>query len=409
MVRVHPFAAVRPLPNIAARVASVPYDVIGTEEARSLAAGNPDSFLHVVRSEIDLTPDIDPYDGAVYARAGQNLRRLLDDGILIHEDEPRMYLYRLVMNEYSQIGLVCCCHIDDYTDNVIKRHERTRRAKEDDRTRHILTTGAHTGPVLMTYRDRPAFDELVRRDVNARPVVHFDAADGVTHTVWSVEDHEPYREIFSTIDVAYVADGHHRAASATRAGLERRAANPSHHGSEEYNWFLAALFPASELTILPYNRLVGDLAGQTPELVRQRLAGVGALERTDRKQPSHPGLFCVYLDGAWYRLKLDAGTIDRADPVRSLDVALLQERVLKPILGIADPTADPRIEFVGGARSPEALQRRVNAGQGAIAFSLYPTSIEQLLNVADAGLIMPPKSTWFEPKLRSGLFVHMLD
>ncbi len=412
MVRIRPFPAIRPLANIAAQVASSPYDVVSTDQARRLAADNPRSFLHVVRSEIDLPTGIDPHDDAVYAKAGENLQRLITDGVLVREDEPKMYLYRLVMNDRCQTGLVCCCHTDDYARNVIKKHEKTRPDTEDDRTRHVLAVGAHTGVVSLTYRDQPDIESLFRQDVNARPLFHFNAAEAngteVTHTVWTVSDPSPYCDLFSSLDAAYVADGHHRAASATRAAIQRNAANPS-HGDKEYNWFLAALFPASELTILPYHRLVADLAGQTAEHVLDRLGALGTLTSTDQPQPQRPGEFGIYLRGSWHRLALDAATIDHADPVKSLDIALLQERVLEPILGIGDARLDPRIDFVGGSRGIDELQRRVDAGQAVIAFSLYPTSIEQLLRVADAALVMPPKSTWFEPKLRSGLFVHTFD
>lgn len=406
MLRIHPFPAIRPLPNLAARLASVPYDVVTTAEARRLAEGNPHSFLHVIRSEIDLPDGTDPYAESVYAAAARNLRRLLDDGVLLRQNEPGLYLYRLVADGHSQVGLVCCCHIDDYAANVIRKHERTRQDKEDDRTRHILEIGAQAGPVLMTFRDHAGYDELVRRETNVRPLYHLVADDGVTHTIWAVADCQPYCRLFAGMDAAYVADGHHRAASAARAGAERRAANPHHDGTEEYNWFLSALFPAGSLKILPYNRLVTDLGGRSPGAVLKQMSEVGAVEPAGQPAPQRPGAFCFYLDGTWRQLQLDPASIDRSDPVGSLDVALLQERVLDPVLGIADQRTDPRLEFVGGVRGTGELKRRVDEGSAAMAFSLHPTSIEQLLAVADAGLVMPPKSTWFEPKLRSGLLVH---
>ncbi len=406
MIRVSPFEALRPLPNLAARVASVPYDVVTVDEARRLADGNPYSFLHIVRSEIDLPEGTDPFSDEVYATADRNLRRFIHDGVFTREDGPALYLYRLVMNGHSQVGLVCCCHIDDYTDNVIRKHERTRRDKEDDRTRHILALGAQPGPVLSTFRDHPTYDQLVRKDINTRPLYHFNAPDGVTHTIWPVTAPDGYCEFFEGLDCAYVADGHHRAASAARAGAERRAANPGHTGDEEYNWFLSVLFPAGSLTILPYNRVVIDLGGGSAHDLLRRLSDVGTVAPADRPRPAHAGTFCFYLDGSWRSLELGPDTIARDDPIGSLDVALLQDRVLDPILGITDQRGDPRLEFVGGVRGPGELQRRVDRGSAAIAFSLYPTSIDQLLAVADAGLVMPPKSTWFEPKLRSGLFVH---
>ena len=409
MLRIKPFAALRPLPNIAAQVSSVPYDIVTTEEARQLAADNPRSFLHVLRPEIDLPVETDPHDPAVYAAAKQNFQRLLSHGDLVREDEPKLYLYRQVLNDHYQIGLVCCCHVDDYNNDIIKKHEKTRPEKEDDRTRHMLAINAHPGPVLMTYRDAPQIDKLVAQDVNNRPLFHFVAPDGVTHTVWTVNDAQSYCDVFAEVEAAYIADGHHRSASAARAATQRRAANPNHTGREEYNWFLTVLFPASQLTILPYNRVVTDLAGQSVQQVLHRLAEVGNLSDTNEPQPDRSGVFGIYLDGSWRRLALDEATIDRTDPIQSLDVALLQDRVLEPIFGIGDPRSDHRLDFIGGLDGTQKLVNRVHSGEAAAAFSLFPTTIQQLLSVADAGLVMPPKSTWFEPKLRSGLFIHMLD
>jgi len=400
MVRLRPFAALRPTPPLAARVASVPYDVIDRAEAARLADGNPSSFLRVIRSEIDLPAETDPYDPAVYARAAENLRALQDNGTLVREASPMLYLYRLVRNGRAQLGVVGCCHLDDYAGNVIRKHERTRPDKEDDRTRHIIALAAQTGLVLLTFRDMAAFETQVRRDVNSRPLFHFDATDGITHTVWRVPDAKLYSEMFATLTCAYVADGHHRIASAARA-----AARCS---GDEKDWFLAALFPAGAMTILPYNRLVTDLAGLTPGQLLERLAGAGTVTPADTPPEPQPGVFGVFVDGHWHRLELDPGSIEHGDPVRSLDVSLLQDRVLEPILGIVDQTSDRRIEFIGGARGTAELERRVNASTGAVAFSMHATSTDQLLTVADAGLFMPPKSTWFEPKLRSGLFVHTI-
>jgi uncharacterized protein (DUF1015 family) len=408
MVRIKPFAALRPLPNIASRVASPPYDVVDRAEAGRLAAGNPASFLHVIRSEIDLPEATSPYDDAVYGQAETNLRRLVAEGTLVRDAEPGLYLYRQVMEGRSQTGLVACCHIEDYARNIVRRHEKTRPEKEDDRTRHILVTGAQTGPVFATFRDDPAFADLVSRDVNTRPLAHFDAPDGVTHTTWAVADPQAYVDLFASMEAVYVADGHHRAASALRAGRELRAAEDAGEDAE-CNWFMVALFPASEVTILAYNRTVRDLGGRSGEEVLERLAEVGSLRETNDPRPKHPGTFGVYCAGSWRLLELAAASIDRGDPVASLDAALLQERVLGPVLGVGDPREDPRLDFVGGIRSTEELQQQVDGGEAAIAFSLHPTTVEQLLDVADAGLVMPPKSTWFEPKLRSGLFVHVLE
>ncbi|UCD74977.1 MAG: DUF1015 domain-containing protein [Phycisphaerales bacterium] len=409
MLRINPFAAIRPQPNLASRVASVPYDVVNSAEARELAKDNPLSFLHVVKPEIDLPPETDLYDDSVYAKARENLDRFIAEGTLIREGQPKLYLYRQVMDHRPQIGIVCCCHIDDYANDLIKKHEKTRREKEDDRTRHVITLNANTGPVFLTYRDRAEIAAMVERDTNARPLYHFDAPDGVTHTVWTAEDPEAYVEAFKQVPCAYVADGHHRSASAARAGAERRQANPDHTGQEEYNWFLTVLFPARQLHILPYNRVVKDLNNQTPLKVLKRLGELGRLKETEDPSPDRPGVFCFYIDGVWHRLEIKESLIDDSDPVGSLDVAVLQDRVLGPIFAIDDPRTSDRIDFVGGIRGTGELEKRVNSGDAAAGISLHPTTIDQLLNVADAGLIMPPKSTWFEPKLRSGLFVHSLD
>ncbi|MEA2722243.1 MAG: hypothetical protein QOH59_14, partial [Gemmatimonadales bacterium] len=286
------------------------------------------------------------------------------------------------------------------------KHEKTRQDKEDDRTTHVLTLEAHAEPVFLTYRGRPRIESLSQAVVATEPEHDFTAPDGVRHTVWRISDPGPWLEAFREVPHAYVADGHHRSASAWRAGKERRAANPRHKGDEEYNWFLAVLFPADQLTIMPYNRLVRDLGGRTPAEVLQAMRQRGRVTATDDPRPPRPGTFCVYLAGAWYRVELDEKSIDRSDPIGSLDVSLLQDQVLGPLLGVVDPRTDTRIDFVGGIRGTAELERRVNSGEMAIAFSLYPTTVDQLMAVSDAGAIMPPKSTWFEPKLRSGLFVH---
>lgn len=409
MVRVAPFKAIRPVPHKAAHVASLPYDVVTTAEARAMAQGEPDSFLHVVRSEVDLPEDVDPHDDAVYDQARRSLDGLLARGVLFRDGQPRMYLYRQVLAHRSQIGVVCCCHVDDYEHGVIKKHEKTRQDKEDDRTRHTLTLNANAGPVFLTHRDDAAIDRLVHDDSNNRPLYHFNSSDGVTHTIWPVNDPARYVEAFAKLPAVYVADGHHRSASAARAAVERRRDDPDRGDDEPYDWFLTVLFPAGQLKILPYNRVVADLRDRTPAEMIEALQSVGAVSVTDQPQPDRPGVFCIYLDGRWHRLELDPASIDRSDPIASLDVSLLQDRVLAPLLGIEDPRTDRRIDFIGGIRGTDALEQRVDAGDSAIAFSLYPTSIEQLLTVADADRVMPPKSTWFEPKLRSGLLVHELD
>ncbi|WP_417738765.1 DUF1015 domain-containing protein [Rosistilla oblonga] len=409
MPRIKAFRALRPQADNAAKVASVPYDVCDRDEAVELAAGNPDSFLHIVRPDIDLPADTNPYDDAIYAKASDNLQRFLRDNVLQQDDGDAIFLYRQVMNGNSQVGVVCCCHVEDYENNLILKHEKTRKAKEDDRTRHVLTLGAHTGPVFLTYRDDSKTNAMVETAITEAPLYDFTAADGVQHTVWKIDNAGDYVSALSAVPKFYVADGHHRAASAWRAGAERRANNPNHTGDEEYNWFLTVLFPASQLNILSYNRVLKDLNGQSVEQVREKLAQLGTFEPITDPVPPTAGSFCVYLGGSWYRLTLPADSIDHNHPIDSLDVALLEKRVLQPIFGIEDVRTDPRIDFVGGIRGTKALETRVDSGAWACAISMFPTSIEQLMGVSDADEIMPPKSTWFEPKLRSGLLVHLLD
>jgi uncharacterized protein (DUF1015 family) len=387
-------------------VAAVPYDVVNRAEACDLAQGNPYSFLHIGRSDIDLPPDVDPHDPRVYRTAREALDRFVAQGVLVREGAPALYLYRQIMGGRVQTGVVGCVHIDDYERDVIRKHEKTRQDKEDDRTRHVLTLEAHAEPVFLTYRGRPRIEVLTETVLGTAPLHDFTAPDGVRHTVWRISDPTPWLEAFRDVPHAYVADGHHRSASAWRAGKERRAANPEHRGDEEYNWFLAVLFPADQLTIMPYNRVVRDLGGKSAAEVLQALRQVGRVSPADHPRPPRPGTFCVYLADAWYRVEIDEARIDRSDPIGSLDVSLLQDQVLGPILGVGDPRSDKRLDFVGGIRGTAELEQRVNSGEMAIAFSLYPTTVDQLMAVSDAGAIMPPKSTWFEPKLRSGLFVH---
>jgi uncharacterized protein (DUF1015 family) len=387
-------------------VAAVPYDVVNREEAAALAAGNPRSFLHVGRPDIDLPADTDAYDARVYAQGRAALDAFLADGTLLRDSEPALYLYRLVMDGRQQVGIVGCVHVDDYEHDLIRKHEKTRKDKEDDRTRHVVTLNAHAEPVFLAYRPVAAVDALVAAATAAPPLYDFTAPDGVRHALWKVAPADALVRAFAAVPLSYVADGHHRSASAWRAGKERRAANPRHTGDEEYNWFLAVLFPSDQLHILPYNRLVKDLNGLTPEQFRAKLGGLGRVERTSDPVPPVAGSFCVYLPGGWWRVTIDRATIDGQDPIGSLDVSLLQERVLTPLLGVGDPRTDKRIDFVGGIRGTGELERRVDSGEMAVGFSLHPTTMDQLLAVSDAGAIMPPKSTWFEPKLRSGLLVH---
>jgi len=407
-LHIRPFLAIHPPASDASKVATLPYDVINRDEAKAIAEGNEDSFMRVIRSEIEFPDEISPYDSCVYAKANENFQALRTSGALIKDKKPSLYLYRQCIGDHHQVGLVACCHVDDYKKNNIRKHEKTRKVKEDDRTNHVLGINANSGPVFLTYRDQPHVDSIVDDEMVKRPMFHFVAEDGVTHTGWRVEQESELLKACQDIDIAYIADGHHRSESAARAAIELGDANPNHDGTEEYNWFLVVLFPASQLEILPYNSVVFDLQQQTPEEIHSVCSEVGTCEKTDSPHPPASGSCCIYLgkDHGWYRLTFS--DIESDDPIASLDVDLLQQRVLGPILGIGDPRSDTRIDFVGGIRGTDELERRVDSGDCAIAFSMYPTTIEQLLNVADAGLIMPPKSTWFEPKLRSGLFVHEL-
>ncbi len=407
-MRINPFRALRPPAEVAARVASVPYDVVNREEAAALAAGNDLSFLHVGRPDIDLPATTDPYDPEVYAQGRRALDAFLDQGTLRRDADPTVYLYRQEMDGRSQIGVVASVHVDDYEQDLIRKHEKTRKDKEDDRTRHVLTLDANAEPVFLTYRPELDIDAIVAREASGPPLYAFTADDGVRHTVWKVTNPAPLVSAFRSVPAFYVADGHHRSASAWRAGQERRKANPAHTGNEEYNWFLAVLFPSNQLAILPYNRVVKDLNGLTPAQFITRLETIGQVAETTDPRPPHPGSFCFFLDGRWIRFTLDPASIDAADPIGSLDVSLLHDRVLTPILGVGDPRTDKRIDFVGGIRGTGELERRVRSGEMALGISMFPTTMEQLLAVSDAGAIMPPKSTWFEPKLRSGLFVHEL-
>ena len=403
-MQIRPFAALRPTPSAASRVASPPYDVVDTAEARALAEGNPLSFLHVSRSEIDLPPDTDPYSPAVYARAAANLRALERSGTLVREEAPSLYVYRQRMGAHEQRGVVACLHTGDYERNLIRRHERTRQDKEDDRVRHTLALRANSGLVFLMYRDTPAINRLVAAVEREAALYDFTAPDGIAHTVWRAGDPSAFVGAFGSVPLLYIADGHHRAAAAARAASELRKRDASDPGIAEAEWFMAVLFPAGQLRILPYNRLVRDLNGMTPgtflDAVRRRFAvGERASPALDR-----PRRVSMFLDGRWYSLAWEFPP--GADPVRALDVSYLQEHLLDPVLGIRDPRTDKRIEFVGGIRGTDELERRVGEGRSAVAFSMYPVVPEQVMAVSDAGQIMPPKSTWFEPKLRSGLLVQ---
>jgi uncharacterized protein (DUF1015 family) len=405
MLRINAFQGLRPRPDLVEEVACVPYDVVDREESAALAAGRPNSLLHVDRAEIDLPPETDPYSDAVYAKARENFIALQLTGALQRETQPCLYLYQQTMGSHVQTGLAAVCHIEDYEHDLIKKHEKTRPDKENDRTRLIDTISANTGPVFLTYRDHGPLNELSARIVeHQEPLYDFTAPDGIAHTVWRIAEPAPFIAGFHEVPFAYVADGHHRTASAARVGRERREKNPAHTGQEDYNWFLAVIFPASELKILPYNRAVHDFNGHTEEAFLRAVSSVFQLKKHGPSEPEKPGQVCMYLAGQWYELTWLPP--ESSDPISQLDVTGLQERLLAPILGIDDPRTSKRIDFVGGIRGAAELERLVDSGRAAVAFSMYPTTVEQLMAIADANQIMPPKSTWFEPKLRSGLFVH---
>jgi len=402
-MRIRAFQGLVPVPALAPEVACVPYDVVDAKEAAALAAGKPRSLLHVDRAEIDLPPETDHYSAAVYAKANENFLKLQRDGVLVRESEPCLYLYQQQMGAHRQRGLVAVCHVEDYDAELIKKHEKTRKDKEDDRTRLIDTISAGTGPVFLTYRDEPAVNALVAKLVQTPPRHDFTAPDGIRHTVWRIPGGADWVAAFGRVPCLYIADGHHRAASAARVARLRRARNPQHTGTEDYNWFLCVIFPAGELKILPYNRHVLDLCGATPGEFLAKVKAIFGLEEGAAPSPTAGGRVSMYFGGKWYGLRCPVDP--QADPVSRLDVSVLQDKLLAPLLGIDDPRTSKRIDFIGGIRGTGELVKRVDA-QGGVAFSMYPTTVAQLMAIADAGQIMPPKSTWFEPKLRSGLFVH---
>jgi uncharacterized protein (DUF1015 family) len=412
MARIEAFRAWRPRPELAGRVASPPYDVLSSDEARAMAADNPLSFLHVNKPEIDLPPGTDVYAAEVYAKGAENLHRMQRDGVLVREAAPAFYLYRQRMGDHVQTGLVAGASIDEYERDLIKKHEHTRRVKEDDRTRHVDALNANTGPVFLTYKARPEIDALVADLTAGAPLYDFVAPDGIQHVLWVVDrpqDRVALATAFRSVPALYVADGHHRSAAATRIRALRREANPKHTGDEPYNFFLAVIFPDREMKILDYNRVVRDLNGLGRETLLARIGDNFEVEPVADGRPRAAATFGMYLDHQWYRLRAKAGSYPASDPVRSLDVAILQDNLLGPVLGIGDPRSDERIDFVGGIRGLAELERLVDSGRWAVAFALHPTSIEQLFAVADAGLVMPPKSTWFEPKLADGLIALPLD
>lgn len=413
MSLIRPFTGLRPDADRAAEVIAPPYDVLSSAEARIRAQDKPWSFLHISKPEIDLAPETDPYGEAVYAKGRENFQHMLQSGVLHRDAEDGYYVYRLVMGAHTQIGVVAAASVSAYTADRIRKHEHTQPDKEDDRVRQIHALNAQTGPVLLTYRQRSKIDDLVAAVVAAHPVVDVSAADGVRHSLWVVHDPVLISALtaeFDRLDCLYIADGHHRSAAAARVAETRRKANRHHTGKEPYNYFLAVIFPDTQMRILDYNRVVKDLNGLSPdEFLKRVRKAFRANSSLEPVQPKQPAVFGLYLKGQWYRLAVKPELIPGDDPVRRLDVSLLQEQLLQPVLGISDPRLDKRVGFVGGIRGVEELMRRVDSGEMAAAFSLYPTSLADLMAVADADWVMPPKSTWFEPKLTDGLVSHLLD
>jgi uncharacterized protein (DUF1015 family) len=410
MATLHPFRALRPNATDASRIAAVPYDVVSTDEARALADGNPLSFLRVSRPELELSSGADPYAAEVYARAAKNFDTLRKTALVV-EDEPSVYFYRLRMGHHVQTGLAACFSIDEYDRDIIKKHERTRRDKEDDRTRHMIALGAQTGPVFLTYRAAEDVDRLAARAAGAEPIIDFDAPDSVHHTIWRVggADRDALVAAFRRIPALYIADGHHRAASAARARAEmrdRRLPGTSFGDGADASTVLAVAFPHNQVQILPYNRTVKDLGGLAPEEFMEAVRERFEIE-AGPPSPRRRGDIAMYFTGAWHTLRSRVPPTE-SDAIESLDVSVLQEHLLAPILNIADIRTDKRIEFVGGARGTSELQTLVDSGRAAVAFSLFPVSVADLMAVSDAGAIMPPKSTWFEPKLRDGLLIHVI-
>ena len=421
-----PFKAVRPNEQLADQVAALPYDVMNSEEAREMVKGNPYSFLHVDKAEVDLDPSIDIYDAAVYAKASENLEKMLADGVNVREDRPVYFIYRQIMNQRAQAGIVGCASIDDYMNNIIKKHELTRADKEEDRVRHVDICNANTGPIFLTFRDNGDIQKFTEDWMSTHEALYdFTAEDGIRHSVWKIDDEDVLAKLeadFAQVPAFYIADGHHRSASAVRVGQKRRAEHPDYDGSEEFNYFLAVLFPSEELHIFDYNRVVHDLNGLEEDAFLEAvsskfeiepLGGMPKDKAADDKfleqyRPAEKHSVSMYLSGKWYRLTAREGSFDAQDPVSRLDVSILQTNLLTPVLGIGDPRTDSRISFIGGIRGLKELVRLVDGG-AAVAFAMYPTTLDDLMDIADAGATMPPKSTWFEPKLRSGLFVHYLS
>lgn len=411
MARIEPFRGVRPRKDIAANVASPPYDVLNSKEAKALTEGNNLSFLRITKPEVDLPDGIDLYSHEVYEKARENFDHFLKEKILLRDETKNFYIYKQTWKDHVQIGLVAGASCRDYQDNVIKKHEFTRPEKEQDRMRHIETLNANTGPVFLTYKQSDAIDVLFEKAMTKEPEYDFTKNE-VRHILYVVDDRESVAAVkaeFAKIDYLYVADGHHRSAAATNVKIKREEQNKNHTGNEEYNFFLSVIFPHNRMKILPYNRVVKDLHDMCKAEFFHKLSDKFSYEEAESKEPRQPHEFCLYIDGKWYLLKAREGAFNKDDAVESLDVSILQNNLLDPVLGIKNPRKDNRIDFVGGIRGTKELERLVDNGEYKIAFSMFPTTIEQLFKVADSGRVMPPKSTWFEPKLESGLVVHLLE
>ena len=412
MAVIRPFKAVRPEQKVSHLVASVPYDVVNREEAAELAKGNPISFLRITRSEIELDSSIDPYDKTVYAKARENYLRLKEEAPMVQDEQNTFYVYKLTWGEQTQVGIAATFSVDDYDNDIILKHEKTRKVKEDDRTNHIVTSEAQTGAVFLTYRGVDEVNQVVEKTMKENdPVYNFTAPDGVHHMVWVMP--KDYKDIvvfeIEKVDKLYIADGHHRAASASRAQKVRKENNVDHEGTEEYNFFLAVLFPAEQLKILPYNRVVFDLKYENEEDFLNKVSENFIIEPTDLKSPADRRTICMYLAKRWYKLTPNDNVQPGETVGETLDVSILQNYLLSPVFGIEDPRSDTNVDFIGGIRGTQELEKLVDSGKAAVAFSMYPVSVDDLMNISDAGEQMPPKSTWFEPKLRDGLVVHELD
>lgn len=414
MAIVKPFKGIRPNPSLADKVAALPYDVMNREEAKQMAEGNPYSFLHVSRSEIDLDENVNPYDKVVYEKAAENLKKMISEGVMIQDQQPVYYIYRQIMNGRAQTGIVACSSIDEYQNDIIKKHEYTRPEKEVDRINNFDYCNANTEPVFFAYRSTEEISNLINQWIDAhKPVYDFTTDDNITHILWVIDDPQKVNtieEMFKKVQYLYIADGHHRTASAVKVGLKRREENPNYTGDEEFNFLMTVIFPDDELLIMDYNRVVKDLNGLTTESYLEEVAKVFDVEEWKGEGPYHPEArhtFGMYLENKWYKLTAKPTIINEDDQVERLDVSILQKNLLHPILGIENPRTDKRIDFVGGIRGLKELERRVSKDM-KVAFSMYPPSMEELFDIADVGEVMPPKSTWFEPKLRSGLFVHEL-